>query len=123
MAPRWGRSLHKGGSRHGYSNNSSAPAHHRYVQEGQGQRQVSALALLDDARSIGDAIHAMTKADRLDIPQSVKDAAKGKAADSEEAKALKKAIKRAEKTARDWTRQVVTAVEVFDLVAGHLKKR
>lgn len=67
---------------------------------------VSDLALLDDARTIGgDDILSMTTADRVaDIPKDLK------------GEDLKKAKKRAEKTAQDWTRQLMTAVELFDLV-------
>ena len=79
---------------------------------------VSDLVLLDDAREVGkDKILALTTEDRkAEIPDAVKDAAKGKPADSEEAKALKTALKRAEKTAGDWTRQVMTGVALFDLL-------
>ena len=79
---------------------------------------VSDLVLLDDARAVGkDKILALTTEDRKDeIPQAIKDAAKGKPADSPEAKALAQAIKRAGKTAQDWTRQIMTAVALYDLI-------
>lgn len=66
----------------------------------------SELALLDDARAIGhDVMFQITTADRQgDIPKSVK------------GKDLEAAKKKAEKTARDWSRQVWTAVLIFDLV-------
>lgn len=65
----------------------------------------SALALLDDARSIGkDSLFSITKEDRLDDVKGLK---------GEEGK---KARARAEKIAGDWSRQVWTAVQVFDLV-------
>ena len=65
----------------------------------------SDLALLDDARTIGeDSLHSITKADRLEDVKGLK---------GEEGK---KARARAEKIARDWSRQVWTAVRVFDLV-------